>query len=175
MPKDLAALVRTIPDFPEPGIRFKDFTPLLADVDARQQATRQLLEPFREHDVTKVIGIESRGFILGSEMATVLEAGFVPIRKAGKLPAATHAEEYELEYGTDVLEMHRDSLEEHDRVLIHDDVLATGGTLAAACRLVARSGAELVGCSVLIELTALGGREALPPDVELHAVLQMAD
>lgn len=165
--------VRTVPDFPKPGIQFRDITPLLADPKLVREAVEALAEPYREEGITRVIGIESRGFILGAMLAEYLGAGFVPVRKQGKLPHRTLREEYALEYGTDIIEMHADAVGEHDRVLIHDDVIATGGTLLASQRLVERAGGEVVGCSILIELTALEGREVLDPGVPFHAVLRM--
>lgn len=155
-------VIREVPDFPKPGIQFKDITPLLADVALFRAATAALVAPFAASRVTHVVGIESRGFIFGAPVAQALRAGFVPVRKAGKLPAATIREEYALEYGTDALEMHSDALGAGAIVLIVDDVLATGGTAVAACALVERTGAVVAGCSFLIELAALKGRSRLP-------------
>lgn len=166
-PGYLAKLIRDIPDFPEPGVTFRDITPLLADADAFHDATRRMTAPFLGDTVasiTKVVGIEARGFILAAPIAHALGAGFVPVRKPGKLPWDTHAHSYELEYGNDALEVHRDALTPDDRVLIVDDVLATGGTAAAACELVAGYfSSTVVGVTFLLELTALGGRARLEP------------
>ena len=157
----LLRAIRDVPDFPKPGILFRDITPVLADAALFRDATDAMAEPFEERGITHVVAIESRGFILGAPVAQRLGAGFVPIRKAGKLPSRTQREEYALEYGTDVLEIHADALPTGARVLVLDDVLATGGTAAAACRLVAKLGAELVGASFLIELEFLRGAAKL--------------
>ncbi len=169
---ELAQAIRTVPDFPRPGIQFKDITPLLSDRDLMAKAVRALAEPYRDHGVTKVLGIEARGFLLGPMLAHHLGAGFVPVRKRGKLPYHTYAEEYTLEYGVDAVEIHRDALREGDRVLIHDDVIATGGTASAAGRLARKSGGVVLGFSFLIELGFLEGRGRLEPDVPVHAVLR---
>jgi adenine phosphoribosyltransferase len=153
--------IRDVPDFPKPGILFKDITPLLRDAALFAAATNAMADPFRRAAVTHVVAIESRGFILGGPVAQHLGAGLVPMRKVGKLPYQTHAEEYALEYGTDRLEMHVDALEPSSRVLIVDDVLATGGTAEATCRLVERLGARVVGFSFLIALGFLSGIERL--------------
>ena len=166
---DFTALIRDVPDWPEPGIVFKDITPLLAHPEGLAWSVDRLYEPFTGHHVDHVLGIESRGFIFGAAVARALGAGFVPVRKPGKLPRATVREDYRLEYGSDAVELHVDALGAGDRVLIVDDVLATGGTMAATCELVARTGAELVGCAVLIELTALEGAERVP--VAVHSVV----
>ena len=161
--EQLRHFVRDIPDFPKPGIVFKDITPLLADARAFRSATELMAEPFRLLGITHVVGIESRGFILGAPVAQLLGAGFVPVRKPGKLPHRTEAEEYALEYGTDRLEIHVDALERQggSRVLLVDDVIATGGTAEATARLIERLGATLVGCSFLIALSFLPGMERL--------------
>lgn len=171
MPDHLYAAVRTIPDFPEPGIQFKDITPILSDQNLLRMAVDGLANPWRDRGITKVIGIESRGFILGAMLADELDAGFIPVRKEGKLPFTTIRESYELEYGKDTIEMHIDALSESDRVLIHDDVIATGGTAAATHRLVSFSGAETAGFSFLVELSFLDGRSRLPADVLFDALL----
>lgn len=171
MPELLLRALRTVPDFPEPGVQFKDITPILAEPRLLQRAVEVLLAPYAEAGVTMVLGIESRGFLFGTMLAERLEAGFIPARKPGKLPAETIREPYALEYGTDALEIHADALGPGDRVLIHDDVIATGGTASAAARLVERLGGEAVGFSFLIELAALGGRAKLPPELPYHAVL----
>ncbi len=158
---DLRAYVRDIPDFPTPGIVFKDITPLLADAAAFRRATDALAAPFAEAHVTHVVAVEARGFIFGAPVAQALNAGFIPVRKAGKLPFATERIEYALEYGSGVLEIHRETYEPPPRVLIVDDVLATGGTAAATCQLLERLGVHIVGLSFLIALSFLNGRAAL--------------
>ena len=157
----LRALIRDVPDYPKPGIVFKDITPLLAEPQAFAAATDTMAAPFADSGITHVVAIESRGFILGGPVAQHLHAGFVPVRKAGKLPSATRRETYELEYGTDTLEVHADACDKKARVLIVDDVLATGGTADAARRLVESLGAEVVGFSFLIVLGFLPGMERL--------------
>jgi len=157
----LAAHVRDIADFPKPGVVFKDITPLLGDPSAFRATIDALVEPHVGAGITKVLGVEARGFILAAPVAYGLGAGFVPVRKVGKLPGAVEATEYALEYGTDVLEVHRDALAPGERVLIVDDVLATGGTAAATVRLVEALGGEVAGLSFLVELTFLGGRREL--------------
>jgi len=157
----LAALVRDIPDFPKPGVVFKDITPLLGDPDAFRRCIDGVAAPFADQAITKVVGTEARGFIVAAPIAYQFGAGFVPVRKVGKLPWEIERQEYELEYGTDLLEIHRDGVHPGDRVLIVDDVLATGGTAAATARLVAKLGAEVVGFAFLIELEFLHGRDAL--------------
>jgi len=158
---DLRTYIRDVPDFPKPGIMFKDITPLLRSPKALQETVERLAQPFRSERVTSVAAIESRGFIFGSCVARLLDAGFIPIRKPGKLPWTKRRNEYVLEYGTDALEIHDDALTPADRVLIIDDVLATGGTAAAASALVRGFGATLVGISMVIELTFLDGRKKL--------------
>lgn len=167
----LRELIRDVPNFPKPGIVFKDITPLLASPAALALSVEYLTQPFRHLHVDVVAGAESRGFIFGAAVAMQLSAGFVPIRKSGRLPAETHVEEYALEYGTDRVEIHRDSIEPGDRVVMVDDLLATGGTMAACCRLVQALGGEIVGVSVLIELGFLNGRSQLP-GIPLHAILR---
>lgn len=158
---DLGAFIRDIPDFPKPGIVFKDITPLLADAGALDTAVRELAEPLRDAGVDLVIGAEARGFLLGAALARELGVGFVLARKPGKLPWSTVRAEYLLEYGSDALELHSDAIDTGKRVLVHDDLLATGGTAKALCSLVEQSGGEVVGLSFLLELAFLGGREAL--------------
>ena len=174
MPIDLPALlasrVRDVPDYPKPGVVFKDITPLLADHVAFAGAVDAIVNHHGRGTVDKVVGIEARGFILAAPVAYHFGAGFVPVRKAGKLPAATFSQSYALEYGEATIEMHRDALTAGDRVLIVDDVLATGGTAAATVDMVRRTGADVVGLSVLIELTFLDGRSRLP-GVDVHALL----
>ena len=155
--------VRDVPDFPKPGIIFKDITPVLLDSQLFGMATTAMASGFANSGVTRVVAIESRGFIFGAPIAQRLGAGFVPVRKPGKLPSTRQRIQYELEYGTDALEMHADAIGAQDRVLIVDDVLATGGTAEAAGRLVRGQGAELIGFSFLIELGFLSGRTRLEP------------
>jgi adenine phosphoribosyltransferase len=157
----LKRAIRDVPDFPKPGVVFKDITPVLADPALFGEVVEAMAEPWRGEGITHVVGIESRGFILGAPVALALGAGFVPIRKPGKLPFATRFEEYALEYGTDRLEVHVDACETGARVLIVDDVLATGGTAAAACRLVEALGGEVAGLSFLLSLSFLGGARAV--------------
>lgn len=158
---DLQRLIRDVPDFPKPGILFKDITPLLADAPGLALAVECMAQPFRAERPSAVVGAESRGFIFGTAVATALSVGFVPVRKPGKLPSAVHRYEYELEYGSDALEIHQDALSADDEVIIVDDLLATGGTLMACCELVRRSGAKVRAVVVLIELTELEGRNRL--------------
>ncbi len=153
------AFVRDVPDFPKEGILFRDITPLLANAGAFGEAVAAMAQPVLTLQPTHVLGLESRGFIFGSALAQKLGIGFVPARKPGKLPLATYSESYGLEYGTDALEIHQDAFKPGDRVLIVDDVMATGGTAAAAQRLIQRTGAQAVALTVFIELTSLPGRE----------------
>lgn len=157
----LRGFIREIPDFPKPGVNFKDITPLLGDPAAFRAAIDGICEHFAGHDISKVLGVEARGFILAAPVAHRLGAGFVPVRKAGKLPWEIEREEYELEYGTDLLEVHRDAITSGEAVLIVDDVMATGGTAAASARLVERLGGKVVGLAFVIELGFLGGRAKL--------------
>jgi adenine phosphoribosyltransferase len=177
-PIDLDALLRSrvvdVPDFPTPGVVFKDISPLLADHVAFAGAVDAVVAHHGRGTVDKVVGIEARGFIVAAPVAYHFGAGFVPVRKPGKLPGPTHETSYDLEYGANVLQVHRDAFEPGDRVLVVDDVLATGGTAAAAARLVEQAGAEVVGLSVLLELAFLGGRSALNaehPGFDVHALL----
>ncbi len=158
---DFKKYVRDIPNFPEEGITFKDITPLLQDAKALAGAGDALFELIANMEIDKVVGMESRGFIFAPILATRLNAGFVPVRKRGKLPHQIISESYELEYGTDVLEIHVDSIPKGERVLIHDDVLATGGTAKAVCKLIEKLGGEVVQCNFLMELNFLKGREKL--------------
>lgn len=160
-PAWLTRLVREIADYPQPGVTFRDITPLLGDGPGFATAIDQLVAAFADLQVDLVIGMEARGFILAAPVAYRLRAGFVPVRKAGKLPWAVVREEYSLEYGADVLEMHRDAIRPGERVLVIDDVLATGGTAAATCRLIEELGGQVVGLGFLIEIDGLGGRERL--------------
>jgi adenine phosphoribosyltransferase len=173
----VASHIRDVPDYPQPGILFKDITPLLADAGAFSAVVDGLATAFgpSEEDgrpVSKVAGIEARGFILAAPVALRLEAGFVPVRKAGKLPAATFARRYDLEYGSAALEVHQDAFEPGDRVLIVDDVLATGGTAAATVSLVRQAGGTVAGVAFLLELSSLRGRDKLP-DVAIRALLEV--
>jgi adenine phosphoribosyltransferase len=167
---DLAARIRDIPDFPKPGILFKDITPLLLDADALSQAVTDLAEWARPLNVDYVAAAEARGFILGAALARELGVGFVPARKPGKLPHDTISAEYILEYGVDALEMHADALAHGARVLLHDDLLATGGTARALAELIEGTGAQIAGCLFLVELAFLGGRERLT-GYDVHALL----
>lgn len=153
--------IRDVPDWPEPGVVFKDITPLLADPDGFASVVRSLAEPFAGRGITKVVGIEARGFLIGAPVALHLGAGFVPVRKPGKLPRATDSEEYALEYGTDRLEMHTDAIGAGEQVLIVDDVIASGGTAAATVRLVERAGGAVAGLGFVIELGFLDGAAQL--------------
>jgi adenine phosphoribosyltransferase len=160
---DLREFIRDIPDFPKPGILFRDITPVMADAVALSAAVDQLAAPARDLGVDVVIGAEARGFLLGPALAMALDSGFVLARKPGKLPHDTVSAEYALEYGTDRLEVHTDAITEGARVLVHDDLLATGGTARALCELVEQLGGVVVGCHFLIELSFLGGRDRLAP------------
>ena len=157
----IKSLIRDVPDFPKPGILFRDITTLLRDPEGLESAVHAMAEPFAGDGIEAVVGVEARGFILGAPVAMALGCGFIPIRKAGKLPAATIGEQYDLEYGQACVEVHRDALHRGQRVIILDDVLATGGTMGAACNLMARVGAEIAGLSFLVELKSLGGRAGL--------------
>ncbi|MBN3895145.1 MAG: adenine phosphoribosyltransferase [Nostoc sp.] len=170
---DLKSLVRDIPDFPKPGILFRDITTLLRDPEGLRYTIDFLTQKCNEAGITAdyVIGIESRGFIFGSPLAYKLGVGFIPVRKKGKLPAAVHSIEYELEYGTDCLEVHQDALHQGSRVLIVDDLIATGGTASATAKLVQKIGCELVGFGFIIELRDLQGRKYLP-DVPIISLIE---
>lgn len=168
---DLKKYIRDIPDFPEKGISFKDITPLLQDANALASAAEALFEMIKNKKVDKVVGMESRGFFFAPLLATRLNAGFVPVRKRGKLPHQTISEPYALEYGTDVLEIHVDSIIKGEKVLIHDDVLATGGTAKAVCKLIEKLGGEVVQCNFLLELKFLKGRDKLS-DYPIEALIQ---
>jgi adenine phosphoribosyltransferase len=167
---DLAKFVREIPDYPKPGILFRDITPMLADPTALAEAARAMAAPFKEMNIDIVAAAEARGFIFATPMALELGAGFVPIRKPGKLPFDLHSFAYQLEYGTDELQVHIDGVKPGQRVLLVDDLLATGGTMEACCRLLEKCDAEIVGCSFLIHLVKLGGEERLNP-YPCHSVL----
>ncbi len=172
MSVDLLRFVRDVPDYPKPGVLFRDLTPLFGDPAALAKAVQELADPFRGEGIERVIGIESRGFILGAPVALELGAGFAPVRKAGKLPFDTVAETYELEYGTDTVEIHVDALRPGERVLVVDDLIATGGTAAATLRLAQKVGAEVVGCAYVVELQALKGREVVGHPHQ-HALLRL--
>ena len=160
-PTELMERIRDIPDFPEKGIMFKDITPLLGDAEAFESAIAAMATPFQQSGIGAVVAIEARGYVLGAPLAVHLGTGFVPVRKVGKLPWHTYKVEYSLEYGSATIEMHQDGLLHGQKVLIVDDVLATGGTLAAAAKLVEQTGAEVAGMSVLLEIAALKGRDNL--------------
>jgi adenine phosphoribosyltransferase len=169
---DYASLIRPVPDFPEPGILFRDITPLLLDGEASRAVTRDLVAMAEPLGAEFVVAAESRGFIFGGALAQALGIGFIPARKPGKLPAETVSVEYELEYGLDALEVHADALSDGARVLVHDDLIATGGTARAKIEAVEKLGAEVVGCVFLIELEGLGGRERMAPH-ETHSLLKL--
>ncbi|MGM0545140.1 MAG: adenine phosphoribosyltransferase [Bacteroidota bacterium] len=160
--KLLKEKIRNIPDFPKQGIQFKDITPLLQNTDTLELTSQVLARPFRHENIDYVVGLESRGFLFGTNLAQDLHAGFIPIRKPGKLPADTVSATYALEYGEDTIEMHKDAFSEGDRILIHDDLIATGGSAKAATELVQKLGGQVVGYSFIIELEALHGCDALP-------------
>jgi adenine phosphoribosyltransferase len=166
----ILSCIRDIPDFPKPGIVFKDITPLLANGPVFQEVIAAFAEQYRSMELSHVVSMESRGFIFGAALASTLGIGFVPIRKPGKLPWRTYAKTYELEYGTDTLEIHADAVSSGDRVVVLDDVLATGGTAAATCTLVRELGATVVSCAFLMELTFLPGRQRLAP-TEIFSLL----
>jgi adenine phosphoribosyltransferase len=168
---NLEVLIRDIPDFPEEGVVFKDITPVLGDPKALDELITRMSSPYAGNGITKVAGIEARGFTLATPVADRIDAGFIPLRKPGKLPFETVREEYELEYGIDALEVHTDALLEGERVLLVDDVIATGGTAAAAIRLLRHLGAQVVGFSVFIELAFLGGAAKLD-NVPINALLR---
>ena len=170
---NLERYIRDVPDFPRKGILFKDITPLLADPAAMREACDRLAAPFAGKGVAKVVGIESRGFLFGAPVAERLGAGLVPIRKPGKLPAETVRQRYELEYGTDEIEIHADAIAPGEKVLMLDDLLATGGTMAAACDLVGQLGGEIIGVAFVIELCFLHGRDKLA-DYDVHALIPVA-
>ncbi|TAL83248.1 MAG: adenine phosphoribosyltransferase [Rhodanobacter sp.] len=170
--KSLASLVRAVVDFPRPGVLFRDLTPLLADAEAFSRCVDALAEPWRASNVQTVCGVDARGFIFGAALAQRLHAGFVPLRKPGKLPPPVKSVAFQLEYGHDCMQAHDDASDAGKRAIIVDDVLATGGTLAAAQTLVGMLGGELVGASVVIELTALRGRDRWSGSAPLHSLLK---
>lgn len=175
-PFDYAAYIADIPDYPEPGVVFKDITPLFADPVAMRRAVEDIAEHFKDAGVTKVVGPEARGFMIGVPVALELGAGFIPARKPGKLPRETYSVSYELEYGTDTLEIHKDAIQPGDRVLIVDDLIATGGTAAAAGKLVQDVAAELIGYACILELSFLDPRNTLATagDQELYSLIQVS-
>jgi adenine phosphoribosyltransferase len=163
MAMDLSRFIRDVPDFPKPGILFKDITPLLAAPEAFQFAIQSFVDHYRGHDIDAVAAAEARGFLFAAPLAMLIKKPLVPLRKPGKLPYRTHALQYDLEYGTAELHVHVDGFTKGAKVLLVDDLLATGGTLAAGCKLIERAGANIVGCAVLVELLFLKGREKLKP------------
>lgn len=167
---ELEQAIRNVPDFPQPGIQFKDITPLLKSPHLLKMAVADLVQPFREKKVTAVAGMEARGFIFGTLAALELEAGFIPLRKPGKLPSETESTSYSLEYGDAGLEIHTDALNKNDKVLLMDDLIATGGTAQASCELIEKLQAEIVGCAFLIELDDLQGRKLLS-DYHVHSLI----
>jgi len=171
-PEKLKKYIRNIPDFPVKGIQFKDITTLLMDANALNETAINLTDYYKNYGITKVIGIESRGFILGSILAYNLNAGFIPIRKPGKLPSETFEEVYKKEYGSDKIQIHKNTLTENDVVLLHDDLLATGGTSAAACNLVRKIGVKKIFLNFIVELEELNGRSKIPEDIELMTLLK---
>ena len=167
----LHSLIRDIPDFPKPGILFKDITPLLADAAGLALAVELMANPYRKASIDLVVGAESRGFIFGTAIAQSLNCGFIPVRKPGKLPADKHSIVYDLEYGTDTVEMHSDAIAHAQRILMVDDLLATGGTMKACCDLVEKLEGKIIGIAVLIELSDLNGRGKLQPH-DVRAVIE---
>ena len=167
----IADRIRDVPDFPKEGILFKDITPVLSDIDTLRASVKEMAAPFVDLRIDVVVGIESRGFIFGAPIADVLNCSFVPVRKLGKLPWKTESVSYELEYGTDALEIHKDAIAEGQSVLIVDDLLATGGTAEATCKLVSKLGGNIKGLSVLIELEDLNGKKRLNP-YNVHSLVQ---
>ncbi|MDR9416097.1 MAG: adenine phosphoribosyltransferase [Gracilimonas sp.] len=167
----IAENIRTIPNFPKEGIQFKDITTLLQDKRALELTSYMLAQPYRHKSIDYVIGLESRGFLFGTNLAQDLNAGFIPVRKPGKLPAKTLSETYALEYGEDSVEIHEDAFHQGAKVIIHDDLIATGGTASAASKLVQRLGGNVVGYSFIIELSFLNGRDTLLPNIPVHSIL----
>lgn len=172
---DFESFITDIPDYPEPGVVFKDITPLFADANAMRQTVLAIAGHFRDTGITKVVGPEARGFMIGVPVAMELGAGFIPARKPGKLPRETYSVSYELEYGSDTLEIHRDAIEPGDRILIVDDLIATGGTAAATGKLIQEVGGELVGYACILELTFLNPRDVLATsgDQELFSLVKV--
>jgi adenine phosphoribosyltransferase len=170
---ELSTSIRSVSDFPKPGIVFRDITTLLKDRHMFREVNEVLVKRYKDAKIDKVVGIESRGFIFGASLALQLGAGFIPIRKRGKLPAETIHEEYALEYGIDTIEIHKDAISKGERILVHDDLLATGGTVAAATRLVERLGGQIVGIAFLIELAFLNGRRNLS-GYDIFSIIEVA-
>ncbi|MCP4784767.1 MAG: adenine phosphoribosyltransferase [Fuerstiella sp.] len=168
---DLKEYIRSIPDFPKPEIMYRDITPMLKSAAAMKEVTRQLAAPFRSANITSVLAAEARGFVFGAPLAMELGAAFVPVRKPGKLPFDTEALHYDLEYGSDTLEIHSDAVEPSDRVLLVDDLLATGGTMGACLELATKQGAAIVGAAFVIELAFLNGRDRLG-ETTIHSLIQ---
>ncbi len=168
---DLKSLIRDIPDFPEPGIMFRDITTSLQDHQGLSHVVDHFVNDFSAQEIDYIVAIESRGFILGAPLAYHLGAGFIPVRKPGKLPAQVHVVDYQIEYGTDRLEIHQDAISQGSKVLVVDDVIATGGTAAATTKLLEKFDCDLFGFAFIVELTALAGREKLP-DVPVHSIIQ---
>ena len=169
----LSQNIRNIPDFPKEGIQFKDITPLLKNSDTLELTSQVLARPFRHMDIDYVVGLESRGFLFGTNLAQDLHAGFIPIRKPGKLPADTISATYALEYGEDTIEMHTDAFNNGARILIHDDLIATGGSAKAATELVEKLGGEVAGYSFIVELADLNGKDSLPEDPQMDILISL--
>lgn len=169
----LLANLRNIPDFPIPGIQFKDVTSLFKNPACLKELDTSLYEMYKDCGITKIVGIESRGFVMASALAVKLNAGFVPIRKPGKLPAETISESYNKEYGTDTIEIHKDAIDENDIVLIHDDLLATGGTMLAAYKLIKKLNPKKIFINFIIELDGLNGRSIFPTDADVQSLLSI--
>lgn len=161
MNEDIKAKIRTIPNWPKQGVMFRDITTLMKDEKGFRDTCQRLFEHYKDKDIDIVAGIESRGFVFGTALAILLKKGFVPIRKKGKLPAETMRQEYQLEYGVDAVEIHKDAIKEGDKVLVVDDLLATGGTMRASCQLVEKCGGKVIGCAFVVELPELRGRDKL--------------
>ena len=172
MPEYVKKTIRDIVDFPKKGIIFRDITTAVKDKEALKRIVNFSTEKFKDKDIDYVAAVESRGFIFGSALAYNLNAGFILVRKPGKLPAKTISEEYSLEYGTDKIEIHEDAIEKGKNVLVIDDLLATGGTVNACCKLIKKTGANIVGCAFVIELSDLKGREKLPKDIEVISMIK---
>lgn len=172
--QEIQKTIRTVPDYPLPGILFYDVTTMFKNPEALRSLVEMTYELYKDKGITKVVGIESRGFVLGSALAVKLGAGFVPLRKPGKLPAKVFTESYDKEYGKDIVEIHQDAITSDDVVLIHDDILATGGTVGAANRLMQRFQPKAIYDNFIIELPALGGRKKIPAGIEVTALLELA-
>ena len=172
VPEYVEKTIRDIVDFPKKGIIFRDITTAVKDKEALRRIVNFLTQKFKDKDIDYVAAVESRGFIFGSALAYNLNAGFILVRKPGKLPAKTISEEYSLEYGTDKIEIHEDAIEKGKNVLVIDDLLATGGTVNACCKLIKKTGANIVGCAFVIELSELKGREKLPKDIDVISMIK---